>query len=276
MVADGNAIDPAGGQHILRHMVPADRRDDEAGIVLDILGHLGNRRRLEPQVQLQPGRAIEGLDDLGRSQPARRAYQPLGEPRRGVEALDIGAEPRLDARPQHLDRNRARQAACRPQARLVHLGDRCRRHRRRKLGQFARLAAQRRGENPGHQSRVEWLHLVLKPRQVVGDLCPHHVGARRQRLPELDIGGPEPVERLVEAFDMARPAHARPLHQPPQPDAQAQRGQRRRQFPRDRQRPLAGQHIAGPDQAEIGGEGHRAKSSTRRTAWRYCPSCWCV
>ncbi len=135
-----------------------------------------NRRRFQPQVQLQPGRTVERFNHLGRLQPPRRAHQPFGQARAGIIALDIGHEALGDAGPQDLDRNRAARAIGRHQLGLMHLGDGGGGNRRGEFGQLGRLGAERLAQNGGHQGRIERLHLVLQAREIGRDL-----GARRCR-----------------------------------------------------------------------------------------------
>ena len=61
---------------------------------LMLLGELRDRGRLEPQVELEPGRAVERLDHVGRPQPAEvLATKRSASARAGILALEVGAEP---------------------------------------------------------------------------------------------------------------------------------------------------------------------------------------
>ena len=117
-----------------------DRGDDEAFVVLDVLGNLRDRRCLEPQVELEPRRAVQRLDHLGRPQPPRVGDQPLGQPRAAHNSFRYRRTKRArDAGPQDLDRNRPRAPSAGTSLGLVHLRDRGRGDRRRQFGEFGAL-----------------------------------------------------------------------------------------------------------------------------------------
>ena len=103
--ADRDARHPAGGEHGFCRVVPAHARDHEPLIILDIFGHLGNRGRLEAQIELEPGGAIKRLDHFHRLQAAQRFDPTLGPGGTGILSFDIGAKALLNAGAQDLDGN---------------------------------------------------------------------------------------------------------------------------------------------------------------------------
>ena len=188
--------DPPPGEH------PVDLRYLETGIVLRVLAQFGSGGGLEPQIQFDIDRRLEGADDLLGAQSPQgrpRAFQQAGEPQ---EQIDILAEPGFDLRPQHFDRDLL--AVMR--FREMDLGDRCRRDghivelaeqiidRRRKFlfDRFARDGSRERRQP------------VLQGGQIVGDFLADQVGADGKRLSQLDEGRPQ-------LFQRRRKAYARPV-----------------------------------------------------------------
>ena len=180
---------------VLGRVVPADVGNDEAVIVLDVLGHLRDRGRLEPQVELEPGRTVERLDHIGRPQPPQStSTQRSASAAPRILALDIGAEARLDPGPQDLDRHVLAHAIGRPALPCAPA-----RSRRRRSA-----ARSRSGRRPARAAPPSAAPAPAPDRTAPS--CPaaapdppprraDDVGPRRQRLAELHIGRPEPVER---------------------------------------------------------------------------------
>ena len=172
----------------------------KSGVVLDVLGHLRDRGRLEPEVELEPRRAVERLDHIGRPQPPQSpasSARPARAP--GIIALEIGAEALLDPGPQDLDRHGFADAVARRRAPCAPARSRPPRSAARCRCSSAALLVQRVREQLRHQRRIERRHRVLQLRQIGGDLGADDVGPGRQRLPELHIGRPQPVERPASA-----------------------------------------------------------------------------
>ena len=69
-VGEGRPVDPFERQDGARRAVPVRRRHAEAGVVRDVLGHLGQGRRLEPKIHLEGDGARQRVDDLDRAQAA--------------------------------------------------------------------------------------------------------------------------------------------------------------------------------------------------------------
>ena len=183
-----------------------DLGDDEALVLLDVAAELRDRRAFEPQVELEQRRALERRDDIDRPQPPDFRRDAFEQARGGVVALEIGEEPLPDPRPQDLDRHRLRAcrratstALCTCAIEAAAIG-----------GESSVSSAARSpsacAEQRGHQRRIERLHLVLQHREILRDLGADDVGPRRQRLAELHVGRPEPVERPRQPLDPARSA----------------------------------------------------------------------
>ena len=101
-IGQGQAVDPFEGQHFARRAVPIDCRHAKIGIVADIFGEFGSRRRLQAKIHLDAHGPRERLDDLDRLQTAHLRRQSLRQP---------GGE-------KHVGRDRGRSAARRPAAGL--------------------------------------------------------------------------------------------------------------------------------------------------------------
>ena len=182
------------------------------------------------------------VDDLDEPQPPRLGGEVLGVARDEGEGAQVGVEAALDARPQHLDRDRARSAR-RRDLRAMHLGDRGGRDRRTKMREHRADRPAERGRD--HRFRLvlrKRRHLVLQPFEIAGEHCTDNIRARRQELPELDVARPEPRERRRQPR-FHSPA-GRALEQPR--DTQ-QRPRRRRHHRRidGAEHALAGEHEAG-------------------------------
>ena len=106
-VVDRHAVDPLLGHHALRGAVPVDRGRAVVGIVGEILAQLLRPRRPPCAGPSRPApRRRRPCTDLDRPQAAEArlgALDQLGHP---VEEVEIAREGRLDAGPQHLDRDR--------------------------------------------------------------------------------------------------------------------------------------------------------------------------
>ena len=68
-VGELDPVDPFHGEDVAGGQLPLDLRHPEALVGGGELGHLGERRRLQPQVHLHRDRAGEGVDDRDRLQP---------------------------------------------------------------------------------------------------------------------------------------------------------------------------------------------------------------
>ena len=106
-VADRNAVDPLEREHALGGAVPVDGGRAIAGIVGEVLAQLLGGGGFHAQVHLDPHDVGEGAHRIDGLQPAEArlgALDQLGHP---VEEVEVALEGRLDARPQHLDRDLA-------------------------------------------------------------------------------------------------------------------------------------------------------------------------
>ena len=267
-VADRDALDPAGGEHCLGGVVPADVRDDEALVLFGVLLELGNGGRFEPQVEFEPGRPVEGLDHIGRPQPAQFAGEALGKAGARIVAFEIGAEPPLDPGAENLDRHRAPAVGI-VEHRLVHLRDRGGSDGRREFLEVGGTLMQRFFEQARDQRRIEGLHLVLQGGEIGRDLDADDVGAGAQRLAEFHIGRPEPVQRPRQPLDPAGALDRTAFEETPDRNAEAQRGRQGRVVD-DGEGTLACQHEAGAGEAIVSGQTHGFRASRPCAARRCC------
>ena len=104
-VGQRRGVDPFQGQHFLGGAVPVDRRHAEIRIVLGVLGHFRERRRLEAEIHLDHDRAAQRLDHFDETEPPCFRRKIFGVPRGEGEGAEIGVETLFDAGPQHLDGN---------------------------------------------------------------------------------------------------------------------------------------------------------------------------
>ena len=96
-VGDGDAVDPLHGQHATRRALPVDLGHAEVGVVLDVLGHLGDGGGLEPQVHFDLGGVAQVVDDGDRLQAPRGRVKAFDLARGEVVAVEVAAEALLDA-----------------------------------------------------------------------------------------------------------------------------------------------------------------------------------
>ena len=117
----------------------------------------------------------------------------------------------------------------------------------------------------------EGRHAVLQAFEIARRGDADDVGARRQELPELDVGRPEPRQRRRQPRGAG--AGARPLDRAG--DAQ-QQARRRRQDARidQRQRALARQHEAGAEVAREMDDAADHVRSSSPNGWRRCRPSW--
>ena len=255
-IPDGNTIDPVRGEHGVCGMVPADRRRAEPRVLFDIAGELGDRSRLEPQIELELCGIIEGLDHIEGPEAAQVAHEGFGEARAGIVALDVVAKALPHAGPQDFYRNLAAKAVPQHDS-LVHLRNRGGGDGRRQFRELGGARSQRISQQLGHQRLVERLHLVLQHRQLRREGGTDNIGSGGEGLAEFDVGRPELVERPRQPLDAAGALDVAALEQPAEPDAGAEH-RRQGLAVGHRQRALAGQHPAGAHESEVGGEAHGA------------------
>jgi len=200
-VRERNAVDPFDRQDALRRPLPIDRRNTEAFVLADVVGHLGDGGRFEAKVEFEIGRALEVVDDGHGLQATDRRVDPLDQPRREIVAVEVGHEALLDARPQDLHRHLPLGAVGIDHGRLMDLGDGGRGHRRTERTEMV-------FEPPAEaflDGAARLLHRkrrqpVLQVLQVGGEVRPDQIGARRQELTELDVGGAEAGDRAGDAL----------------------------------------------------------------------------
>ena len=106
-VGQRRGVDPFQGQHFLGGAVPVDRRHAEIRIVLGVLGHFRERRRLETEIHFDHHRAAQRVDHLDEAEPPRFGDRFSACTRGEGESAEIGVEALFDAGPQNLDRDGA-------------------------------------------------------------------------------------------------------------------------------------------------------------------------
>ena len=187
-------------------------RQLEAVIISGIRGEFRGRGRLEPEVELTQNHALEMRDHVGRSQASCARGKHLHHARREVEGVDIAAKRPFDPRPQNLH---GHGLAALAQLRLVHLRDRGRRDRRAERREdILDRAAQLHGDFGLRDLDRERRQPVLKHAQLRRELLADEIGARREYLPELDIGRPECRQRAHRRRRGRVSVIAQPLERP--------------------------------------------------------------
>ena len=183
-------VDPLRRQHVAPGQLPVGLRDAKIGVAGRVLGELGQGGRLEAEVDLDRDRAGERLGDLGRPEPERVGEMTLGQSRGVAQGLEIAREALARAGAHHLDREGP---AVEGRDGAVNLGDRRGRDRLTKhLEELVERALQRCLDGLDRLRAREGRHPVLQALEVTRHRDPDDVGSRRQELPELDVGGPEP------------------------------------------------------------------------------------
>ena len=193
IVADVDAFGPAKGHDPARRLFPLDHRHLKSGVPFRIRPEFGRGGTFQPQVQLAAHHPVEMVDHVQRAQAARCGRQGFDQRRGQIERIDILAECPFDAGAQHLDRHRLAGVA---QGRLVDL-------RQRRGGDGFGKA----GEHIVHpdpqlafdfgfgQRRRKRRQGVLQHPQFTGQSIADNIGAGRQDLAELDVGGSEGGQR---------------------------------------------------------------------------------
>ena len=200
-----DALGPVHRHHSAGTEAPVDARDDEARVFFGVLGELGRRRGLLPQIQLTQHHVFEMVDHVLRAQAAGLRQEHLDHARGEMEGVEVVSEGPFDAGAKHLDRDlfAGRADTC-----LVHLRDRGRRDRigevREDIVDFDLELA---FDHPARDVGGEGVELVLQVLQLLGQFFAHDIGAGREDLPELDVGrahrrhgAGHRRERLVAAF----------------------------------------------------------------------------
>ena len=212
-VAGRDAVDPLDGKHALGRTAPVHIRHaeiaiEEGAVGLDVVGHLRDRGRLEPQVHLEGDGLRQRLDDRHGAQAPRERQPRLDLAGGETEAREIVAEACFHVGPQDLHGHLTAHAVI-DHDRFVHLGDGRRGDGWAEFDEvFFELAAERRFHGCARLAHRERRQLVLQLGEVVGKLCPDQVAARGEELSELDVAGAEASERASHpAFARLRRAH---------------------------------------------------------------------
>ena len=225
-IGERDALHPLHRHHFARRAVPVDRRRADVGVVLRVLGEFRRRRRLEAEVHLHAHRARQRLDDLDEAQAAQLRRDALGEPRGEEHVLEVAGEALLDARAQHLHGDRRAVPRASVDRGAVDLRDRGRRDRLAELGeQRVDLRAEGRLDDGDRRLAAHRRHAVLQALEFERDLGPDDVGAGRQELAHLDVGGPEPVDG---ARQPGEPADVAPGDEVGERERQARAGRQER------------------------------------------------
>ena len=106
-VGERHRFDPFEREHVARDALPVERRHAKLGVVLGVLRHLGEGGGFQPQIHLDGDRAPQRLDHLDQAQPPRLGGKFFRVARREGESIEINLEAALDARAEHLHRDRA-------------------------------------------------------------------------------------------------------------------------------------------------------------------------
>ena len=262
MVRQMRAVDPFERQNVLRGAIPVDRRHTKSRIALCVLRHLGQRRGFEPKIHFERDRAAQGRYRLDQPEPAGFRGKFLRIARGEREGVLVDREAPFDARPQHLDRDRAHPVfTLDPGA--VNLRDRGGRDRgaKRRVCLGDRLPECLFNNRDRFRMR-EWRHAVLQTLKLPRNRSANNIRPGRQKLPELHIGRTELRQRSSQTPGLA--ILARPLDQlcRAQSEPRRQWHQCRIQVAKNA---LAREHIAGAHQAQrIGESGDHACGRARQ------------
>ncbi len=82
--ANGDGVDPAGGEDRAAGLLPEHVGDTEISVVAEIVGKLGHGSRFHAQIHLQHGRAGQRVDDFFPVEAARGGHEALGNRGQGV------------------------------------------------------------------------------------------------------------------------------------------------------------------------------------------------
>ena len=184
-VGQRRGVDPFQRQHFLGGAVPIDRRHAEIRIVLGVLGHLRERRRLEAEIHLDHDRAPQRLDHFDEPQPPRLGGKILGVPRGEGEGARSAWKRRSTPGRSTLTAT-ARGPPAVATVAAMHLRDRgggdrraeARKHR------FERLA-ERGGDRRFGLALRERRHLVLQPLEIWASAAPTTSGRVARNWPSL-------------------------------------------------------------------------------------------
>ena len=255
MSLSGVAVDPFHGQDFARRAVPIDGGGAEFGVADQVFREFGRRRRFEAKVHLHAHASRQRVDDLHRAQATQARFEALGRAGGEEHVGEIAGEAPLDAGPQQLDRNVAL-ALARSHPGAMHLRDRSGGDRVAEFDEHGldfcpegRLDARRR------DGALRRRHAVLQLFELHRHLGADDVGARGEKLPELDVGGAEPVDGGGQAADAARAA---PRHEIG--ERQRRPGERRQSIRIDADEgALARQHETGARQARSVSDGGQTR-----------------
>ena len=194
-IGQRRGVDPFQREDFLGGAVPVHSRHAKIRIVLGVLGHFRERSRFQAEIHFDGDRAPQGIDHFDNAKPPRLGGKIFGVPRDKGEGAKVGMETPLDAGPQHLHGDGPG-----PVGGLdlgpMHLRNRGGGDRR---PEACEARADRPAERGGdHRFRLllrERRHLVLQMLEIARKRGTDHVGARRQKLTELDVARTEPRER---------------------------------------------------------------------------------
>ena len=205
-IGGGMAVDPLHRQRFAGRAVPVDARAAKIGVAAEVLGELVGGRGLEAKIHFHPHRARERLDDLDEPEAPRVREEALGEPSGEEHVAEIALETAFDARAQNLHRDVAL-AFVVAHFGAVNLGDRSGGDRVAEFGEhLVDGALERRLDALDGELARGRRHAVLQPLELGGDLGSHDVGAGGEKLPELGVGGSEPIDGGGEAVGPADPS----------------------------------------------------------------------
>ncbi len=200
MIRQRGAVDPFQRQHVLGGAVPVDRRHAEIRIVLGVLRHLRQARRLRAADPFRAPPSGASVSAVSTRRSRRASADRLSAFSRGEgEGVLIEPEAPLDAGPQHLHRDRLQTVRRSSPARDAPARSRRRPPRCRTRQRPRRAAGRRRAPTVSTASACGnggIRSCRLSRSRAIGDA--DHVRPRRQELPELHIGRAEPRQRRGE------------------------------------------------------------------------------
>ena len=259
-IGELDPVDPFERQDVPGGEIPFDLRNAKAAVAGGGLGHFRQGRGFQAEVHLDRHRAGEGVDDGDGLQTVGGGVGALDQPGGGIEGLEVAPEAAADVGPQDLDGDGAALAVGTGDLGAMDLGDGGGGDRRReRCEQFIdRLAERGRDHGAGLGIRKR-RDLVAEPAEDAGGLAADDVGARREKLAELDVGGTEPVEGNRQPRDAGLRAVAVPPLEQPREAKDVPRSRRQLAEVDDGEGPFAGEHEAGAGHPEKGdeGPGHR-------------------
>jgi len=188
-----DAVDPFERQHPLGGPRPVDLGDVKIGLGDHLVLELGRRGGLALEVEFAPRPLLEMGDDEPRTEARGLAAEPLDMCRGPFVCLERAGEFLLDPGAEHLDRN----GAAFERHRLVNLRDRggADGHRIDRLEQLFDRGLERLLDRRLDRREGQGRQRILQPHEVRRGIATDQIGTSRERLPQLDRGGADRLQR---------------------------------------------------------------------------------